>query len=553
MKTGQSISALCLVALLTACGGGSDGEVLPPATQVPRTNTAPVANAGAVQSVMSGSVVTLDGSKSSDVDNDTLTYAWTLSTKPPGSSAVLSDATSAKPTFKTDSAGIYVATLVVSDGKGSSPASTVTITASVANAAPVANAGAAQNVVVGSLVTLDGSASSDANGDPLTYAWTLTSRPAGSAAELASATSARPTLPADVAGTYVATLIVNDGTVSSPASTVTIMASVANAAPVANAGVAQNVLVGTLVTLDGSASSDANGDALTYSWTLTSKPVGSITVLVPPTSAKPMLTADVAGTYVATLVVNDGKVSSPLSTVTITASAANAAPVANAGSAQNVVVGTLVTLDGSASSDANKDPLTYAWTLASKPAGSTAVLASATSAKPTFTADVAGTYVASLTVNDGKVSSDASTATVTAAAAAGTLILSQVSRSLSGFGGGSDTLLALPYATSGTAAANVTCVGSGCATVYDVATYKLSAAGRSFTITNLHAVNLSPGSPVTPSFNGLANGQNIEEGKTVTFKLQSPFTKGARVNLRYSFAVLETGETFSNTVELKTN
>ena len=116
----------------------------------------------------------------------------------------------------------------------------------------------------------------------------------------------------------------------------------------------------------------------------------------------------------ASLIVNDGKVGSAPATVSITAATANAAPIANAGSAQSVVTGATVTLDGSGSSDANNDPLTYAWTLTSKPAGSAATLSSSTSPKPTFTADRDGVYVASLIVNDGKVGSAQATVSITA-------------------------------------------------------------------------------------------------------------------------------------------
>ena len=94
-----------------------------------------------------------------------------------------------------------------------------------ANALPIAVAGAVQPVEAGIAVTLDGSASSDADGDTLTYAWTLTSRPTGSTAALAGATSARPTFTADIAGTYVATLVVNDGKVSSTLANVTVTAT----------------------------------------------------------------------------------------------------------------------------------------------------------------------------------------------------------------------------------------------------------------------------------------------------------------------------------------
>jgi len=71
---------------------------------------------------------------------------------------------------------------------------------------------------------------------------------------------------------------------------------------------------------------------------------------------------------------------------------ANAAPISNAGPDQNVPMGTMVILDGSGSSDANGDQLTFAWAFVSVPTGSAATLANPTSVHPTFTADVAGSY-----------------------------------------------------------------------------------------------------------------------------------------------------------------
>jgi hypothetical protein len=93
--------------------------------------------------------------------------------------------------------------------------------------------------------------------------------------------------------------------------------SVTNAAPVANAGVDQSVITGTIVTLDGSASSDVNGDLLAYRWAFTSKPNGSSATLSNAVSTKPTFTADVVGTYVLNLVVNDGKANSVADTVSI--------------------------------------------------------------------------------------------------------------------------------------------------------------------------------------------------------------------------------------------
>ncbi|WP_139842474.1 PKD domain-containing protein [Janthinobacterium sp. GW458P] len=195
-----------------------------------------------------------------------------------------------------------------------------------------------------------------------------------------------------------------------------VIADIATVPPVAQAGPLQSVVTGTVVTLDGSGSSADAGRTLSYAWTLPSKPAGSTASLSSPTSARPTFTVDVAGTYVASLVVNDGKVSSNAAAVSVTASTANAAPVAHAGYAQQVLSGSVVELDGSASSDANGDALTFAWELTTKPANSKATLSSASSAKSTFTADASGLYVAKLIVNDGKASSADATVTVTASA-----------------------------------------------------------------------------------------------------------------------------------------
>jgi hypothetical protein len=81
-------------------------------------------------------------------------------------------------------------------------------------------------------------------------------------------------------------------------------------------------------------------------------------------------------------------------------------PNADAGEDQVVATGETVLLDGSASSDPNGDELTFGWTLVSKPDGSTASLADADTATPSFVADLAGEYEVMLVVSDGVLSDD---------------------------------------------------------------------------------------------------------------------------------------------------
>jgi hypothetical protein len=277
-----------------------------------------------------------------------------------------------------------------------------------ANRPPLANAGADQSVYVQQRVTLDGAASSDPDGDALSFEWTVLQRPAGSTAALGAAASVRPTLTPDREGEYLLQLIVRDGQLASAPDTVTI--STRNSAPVASAGPDRTIQIGLPVQLDGSGSSDVDGDPLTYAWQLVQRPAGSAAMLERPDEVNPSFTPDLAGQYVVELVVDDGTVSSAPDTAVL--STANSRPVANAGADQTAAVGATVQLDGSGSGDPDGDTLGYQWSLATRPAGSAAALQGANTVLPSLTIDRAGTYVVQLIVNDGISVSEADTVSI---------------------------------------------------------------------------------------------------------------------------------------------
>jgi len=86
--------------------------------------------------------------------------------------------------------------------------------------------------------------------------------------------------------------------------------------------------------------------------------------------------------------------------------ATNTAPIANAGDDQNVFINSTVTLSGALSSDADGDTLGYSWSLSTIPTDSVAILSSESDVAPTFIADVVGSYVVHLTVNDDQENSE---------------------------------------------------------------------------------------------------------------------------------------------------
>jgi hypothetical protein len=93
---------------------------------------------------------------------------------------------------------------------------------------PVSNATGPSHVPVGSVIEVDGSNSTDANGDVLRYSWTVTVKPSGSTAALTNPTAVKASVPLDKPGTYELTLWVSDATSKSysPAKVVVVAHSI---------------------------------------------------------------------------------------------------------------------------------------------------------------------------------------------------------------------------------------------------------------------------------------------------------------------------------------
>jgi RHS repeat-associated protein len=376
-------------------------------------NRAPAGDAGLDRVVRTGETVQLVGT-ASDPDGDTVAFNWRFTSRPAGSQAELAGGATALASFAPDRVGAYVVELALADGRGGTATDTVTITAELANSPPLAAAGADRVVAVGTTVTVDGSASSDPDGDPLSFAWTLAERPAGSLAAL-SGSGATASFTADVVGDYTLLLSVTDDDGFAATDDVVVRAEGANQPPTAEAGADQSLGAGNTATLDGRGSTDPDGDPLEFEWLLLQRPNGSAATLSAADTATPTLLTDLPGTYVVGLGVTDDSGASNDDIVLVVATADNRAPRANAGPDQQITRGATVQLNGSASSDVDQDALAFAWTLLSAPAGSAGALAGADTMAPSFVADVGGLYVARLIVNDGTVDSPPDTVEILAA------------------------------------------------------------------------------------------------------------------------------------------
>jgi hypothetical protein len=254
-------------------------------------NKPPTADAGPDQIVNEGQVVLLNGSNSTDPDDGIASYHWVQIGEPV---VKLSDPDAKQPTFTTpvvDFGGAALTfELTVIDHSGNQGQDVCVVNVTWQNEPPHAIAGTDQTVDEGVVVTIDGSLSLDIDDGISSYLWTQIGVPA---VTLSNPASSKPTFiapnvgPDGVSLTFILTVADFGGLQSTDSCIVNI--SWQNEPP--TAVVTPDYLETTeetLVTLDGSTSTDSDDGIASYLWTqIEGDPVS----LSNPTSAVTTFTA----------------------------------------------------------------------------------------------------------------------------------------------------------------------------------------------------------------------------------------------------------------------
>ena len=360
---------------------------------VTAVNDAPVANAQSVTTAEDAPVViTLSGT---DVDGAALTYVVVSG---PANGVLSGNAPALTYTPNANYNGADSFTFKVNDGQTDSAAATVSISVTPVNDIPIANPQSVTTAEDAAIaITLSGS---DIEGGSLTYS--VVSAPAHGTLS-GTAPNLTYTPATNYNGPDSFTFKVNDGQADSGAATVSITVSAVNDAPVANAqSVTTSQDVAVAITLTGT---DVDGGSLTYS-VLSAPTHGTLSGTAPNLTYTPA--ANYNGSDSFTFKVNDGQADSAAAAVSITVTAVNHAPVANAQSVTtNEDTVKTITLSGS---DVDGNPLTYS--VVTQPAYGTL---SGTAPALTYTpaANYNGADSFTFKVNDGQADSAAAAVSIT--------------------------------------------------------------------------------------------------------------------------------------------
>lgn len=167
--------------------------------------------------------------------------------------------------------------------------------------------------------------------------------------------------------------------------------------------------VGAVVALGADQSMDNNGEVLSYAWRLNVVPPGSKAAIYAADEVHGWFIPDVAGTYTVQLTVADKDTESAPVTAQVTAGPCGSSAPAVMGIVANpsmpglggpvALSATVTDADNAGPCNLNQ-PLTYHWSLVSVPPGASAQLNGSSLLSPSFVPQIAGVYVAGLSVTD---------------------------------------------------------------------------------------------------------------------------------------------------------
>ncbi|MCP4324118.1 MAG: hypothetical protein GY787_20135, partial [Alteromonadales bacterium] len=412
-------SIIWVSALLTACGEESTPE------SPTETKIAPIAAVGADFGVDENTTATLDGNSSSDSDGSIVEYLWKQDS---GSfnveltSADQAVATFIAPDVDTDTQLVFE--LTVTDNDNISSKDYVTVTIFRVNQQPIANAPASLEVAGNEMVTIDGGNSIDHDGSITSYSWTQTS---GTNVTILNANEAVASFTAPNINTQLGfqlTVADNEAATNSNTLTVTVNEVVTvpvNQAPTANAGVDLNIDETNTVVLDGIASTDSDGNIVSYSW----EQLSGVQIIISnanqavATFSAPEVDIDTQLIFRLTVIDDDEEDAVDNVTVIINdIPEDNQAPTVDAGQNQSVLEQSDVSLNATYS-DTDGYVVSGSWT---QTGGTPVTIQNANTANAMFTAPALNenassiqlTFTATVTDNDNNSSSDSVIITVNA-------------------------------------------------------------------------------------------------------------------------------------------
>ncbi len=342
-------------------------------TQLVKVNTPPEPAFSAPESSCVGDEITFDASATKDDSPGNLSYAWDFGDGTSGEGKRVNKIF--------EKGGTYKVRLTVNDNAGTA-CSIETIQKMISiNSSPIADAGEDMDLCLPAgqeyKITFDGSRSKDPDGDKLEYNWDFGDGVMGNAEKVTHVYKK--------GGSYTVVLSVNDGSESPCSSASDVIKVKLNKQPIAVAGENITVCVGTEIALDGSASKDPDGDALSYKWSF-GDGMSAEGAKVKHSYAK-------SGSYRPVLEVDDGQ-GTKCSVATDSLSVfVNSGPTASLAKAEAACVGSRMDFDASNSSDPDNDGLRYSWDFGDG-------VTSEGGSKASHTYQKGGTYSVRVTVDD---------------------------------------------------------------------------------------------------------------------------------------------------------